>query len=188
MRKAKPLYGKMVYRKCYYKFTNRRQFAYLIDALLWQPITYIAGIPFGMFMLALVPGITQQQLYWAGTAFGYLLFLIFACKDGFAGQSLGKMIAGVQVVDESSYEPIGFGGSLKRNLCIAIPFVVLVILIRMPNGKRPGDRWANSRVIWKKFKHNPVFTGGPLVEADNVFLPGDGQAPVQDDNPYASPR
>lgn len=188
MRKGRPLYGKMVCKKCYYKFANRRQLAYLLDSLLWQPITYIAGIPFGIAMLAAFPGITQQQLFWSSTALGYLLFLVFACKDGFTGQSVGKMITGVQVMDESSYEPIGFSASLKRNLCLAIPFVVLVILFQMTSGKRLGDGWANSRVVWKKYKDNPVFTGGALPDPDNVFLPGDGEAPAQDDNPYAPPR
>jgi uncharacterized RDD family membrane protein YckC len=188
MPKAKPLYGKMVCKKCYYKFTNRRQFAYIIDTCLWQPASFIAGFPFGFLMVSLFPGIDEQQLWWSGLAFGYVFFLLFACKDGFSGHSIGKLITGVQVVDKTTYRPISFGTSLKRNLCLAIPFVVFVILVQMSHGQRLGDGWANSRVIWKKYKDSPVFTGAPLQESGETFLAGDGRTTDVDDNPFAAPR
>lgn len=188
MPKAKPLYDKMVCKKCYYKFTNRRQIAYIIDAILWNIISYFVGIAFALFVVSIVPTISSVQLFWAGTAFGYLIFLIFACKDGFGGHSIGKMITGVQVVDDDSYQPIGFGKSFRRNLCLAIPFAVLFIGVQMAKGKRLGDRWANTRVIWKKFRDHPVFTGAPLDSNESEFLAGDGQDAENDANPFAAPR
>lgn len=188
MAKAKPLYEKMVCKKCYYKFTNRRQIAYLIDAVLWRVISYAIGTAFGAILIGITPGITQQQLFLSGIVLGYVLFLVFACKDGFGGKSLGKLVTGVHVVDESTLKPIGFVASFKRNLCLAIPFVVIVILVQMPKGRRLGDKWANARVVWSKYASHPVFTGAELPMGDDEFLPGDGRQAQTSENPFAAPQ
>ena len=43
MRRTKLLYGTPVCKRCYYKFANRRQLAYIVDAIIWWPITWIVG-------------------------------------------------------------------------------------------------------------------------------------------------
>lgn len=178
----------MVCKKCNNKFANRRQIAYVIDAVIWRFVGYGIGMAFGAFLINVTPGISQMQLYLSGLGLGYVLFLFFACKDGFGGKSPGKMVAGVHVVDESTLEPIGFTASFKRNLCLAIPFVVLVVLVQMSKGKRLGDRWANARVVWSKYASHPVFTGAELPLGDDEFLPGDGRQAKASENPFAAPN
>ena len=189
MTKAKPLYEKMVCKKCYYKFTNRRQIAYLIDAFLWQIFSHIAGMGFGVIAIRLIPDVSMTQLFWSGYAFGIFLFLFFCCKDGFSGRSLGKLITGVQVVDEETRKPIGFVASFKRNLCLVIPLVVFFVGFQLAKGYRLGDKWANTRVVWTKYASHPVFTGAPLPDpGDGEFLPGDGRPASESENPFAAPQ
>ena len=193
MTKAKPLYGKMVCKKCYYKFSNRRQIAYLIDSVLWQIIATILGFGYGMVAIRVMPGISQRQLFASGVVLGFAISLIIACKDGFGGLSIGKLATGVLVVDESTLKPIGFAASFKRNLCLTVPYLsaiaVIVIIVQMPKGQRLGDKWANTRVIWTKYASHPVFTGAELPDpGDGEFLPGDGRPASESKNPFAAPQ
>ena len=55
-----------------------------------------------------------------GVAFALLGSVAFVMKDGFSGQSPGKLLCGVQVVDAKTVEPIGFGASFVRNLPLLI--------------------------------------------------------------------
>ncbi|MBN1513081.1 MAG: RDD family protein [Phycisphaerae bacterium] len=86
---------------------------------------------------------------------GTVLFLV---KDGFYGQSPGKALTGVQVVNSRTLEPIGPWQSFLRNLVLLVPLVGPVLVAgTMIGGKRWGDGWAGTRVIWKKYRHRPVF-------------------------------
>lgn len=158
MRRPLKLYGTPVCKKCYYRFASRRQFAFLIDWLLWLPISVGGGqaVDLGLStagMSATTRGGTAFALFWI------VLPLIFFCKDGFGGHSPGKFLMGVKVIDRKSYEPIGVAASLKRNLPLLVPFMWLVVAYLLQDGRRLGDGWANSKVIWKKYAHHPVFTG-----------------------------
>lgn len=160
------LYGVPVCKKCFYGFANRRQIAYLIDAVAWQiaiifPIGFIAGI-----MIATTPpgpagqpNSAMQQLEFALNFLPYPLFLIFAMKDGFTGKSLGKSICGVMVLDQDTHEPITFLTSFKRNLILIVPILPLVVAFMLQRGYRIGDKWANTKVVWTKYRNHPLFTG-----------------------------
>ncbi len=126
------LYDHFVCKKCYYAFTNRRQLAYFVD---WLVIT-------GLMMVPVVN-----------------LAVIVLCfgKDCFAGQSVGKAMCGVKVINKQTGAPGGFGMSFKRNLCLIIPFMPLVVGFTLSKGYRIGDGWAKSKVIWKKYETHPIF-------------------------------
>ncbi len=64
---------------------------------------------------------------------------------------------GVQVVDEIIGKPVGFDPSFKRNLPLIIPLMPLIVAFELPKGKRIGDGWARTRVIWKKYKDKAPF-------------------------------
>jgi uncharacterized RDD family membrane protein YckC len=83
--------------------------------------------------------------------------MLFCLKDGFRGRSLGKLLFGVVVVDRISHEPIGFAASFKRNLCTIVPVLPLIVAFQLIRGHRLGEKWANTRVIWKKYAHRRVF-------------------------------
>lgn len=157
-RKFKRLYGSPVCRKCYYAFTNRRQIAFVIDVILWRIAMFVFFFSLGIILGVVYPN-TDLSVFEIGLSLlGWALILVFILKDGFGGCSPGKGICGVVVVDRDTYDPIGFGRSFKRNLPIAIPFVPLIVAFTLAKGYRLGDRWANTKVIWSKYRDHPVFT------------------------------
>lgn len=158
MRKTKTLYGVTVCKRCYYGFTNRRQLAYVIDWLVWLPISLFLG---GAVALMLeTAGMDEAMQGVVGFLIGYLILpLVFFCKDGFKGRSIGKLATGVHVVNKDTHETIGFMPSLMRNLPLLIPVVPIIIALTLAKGYRWGDGWAKSKVIWTKYAEHPVFTG-----------------------------
>lgn len=154
---AKLLYGIPVCSRCYYNFANRRQLAFVLDSLMW-----VFGVQFvGYFVLAVLLGAwgaSEATLDTAGNIFGWILFPVFFLKDGFGGYSPGKALMGVQVVTATSQAPISFWASFKRNIPLAIPFLPLVVAFQLRQGRRFGDGWANTRVIWTRYKDKPPFT------------------------------
>ena len=187
MPKAKPLYGHMVCKKCYYGFANRRQGAFVIDSIGIRIVGGFAGVMLGSLLIGTIrdPSVVQSLLL----LFDVLLIALFLCKDGIAGQSPGKLVCGVRAMDVRTGKPIGFGASFKRNLPLVIPFMPLIVAAQLCKGHRTGDGWAHSRVVWNRYADHPIFTGGnvPTTEQyDPALL--DALAAVPDDgNPYRSP-
>jgi hypothetical protein len=88
--------------------------------------------------------------------------LVWLCKDGLRGYSPGKAMAGVQVLDVASRKPAGLWASFKRNLPLAIPFMVLIVAFQLLRGPRTGDRWARTRVVWRKYIDKAPFSFGTV--------------------------
>ena len=164
----KTLYGHRVCKKCYYKFVNRRQIAFLVDAVLFGVAAYFLTDLLGRFFAEQI--LTQTQAFVFYFAVGTVTGVLFAMKDGFAGYSPGKLLAGVRVVDDETNEPAGFGQSFRRNAVLLvgqIPFVgglaylavVIVMAVQMGRGPRLGDRFGRTRVIWARYANRPVFSG-----------------------------
>lgn len=147
------LYGQHVSRKCYFGFANRRQFAYLIDGLIWSHLVSGVGQLIGLDWWPWGPE----------TISGTYILVFFICqipflfKDGFAGQSPGKALMGVQVLDERTGRPAGFLASFKRNLPLLIPLLPIYVAFKLLKGYRLGDKWANTKVVWKKYKDKAPF-------------------------------
>ena len=110
-------YGIHVCRKCLYRFANRRQAAFVVDSIAWSLVTLLLA---GLIGLIVSGWMVPEAV---GLAFSFLGSILFLMKDGFSGQSPGKLLCGVQVVDAKSMEPIGFGASFVRNLPILILFM-----------------------------------------------------------------
>lgn len=154
--KVKLLYGHMVCTKCYNGFANRRQIAFFLDSIGWQLIVVpIIGFILGVVMVA--SGASESTIANTVSILWWWLVAVFLCKDGFAGRSPGKLICGVQVIDATTGLPAGIGASSMRNLPLIIPLVPLLVACQLFKGKRTGDGWANTKVIWKKYANNPVF-------------------------------
>jgi|GEM_PF-2524056 len=143
----KPLYGELVCNKCYYHFANRRRGAFIVDVLVIKVV---------MWALALLPRIVSRTTTEDTTDLSSLAILLFLCKDGFFGQSPGKALMGLQVVDARTGLPAGLVASWKRTLGLLIPFMPFVVAFTLAKGERFGDGWANTRVIWRK--HRGWFT------------------------------
>ncbi len=158
-RRPKTLYDLSVCRKCWARFLNRRQGAFVMD---WLLIAVGLGMVVDMLLTNAMNSLTGTPSSAGVEAFlivvNWIIFpLVFFLKDGFSGISPGKWLADLQVLDRTSFEPIGFGASLKRNLILIIPFMALLLAFRLGKGHRLGDRWANTRVVWRRYAHRPPF-------------------------------
>lgn len=153
--KCKTLYGVIVCNRCRNGFANRRQMAYIFDAVLYtlllQAITYLT---FGFS--GKIDNVLAQVLF---AMVGYLVLpFLFTFKDAFAGWSPGKWICGIRVVDAVTREPIPPIKSMQRNLVLMIPYVgVIGGLVTMMKGQRWGDGWANTMVTWCKYSFREPF-------------------------------
>jgi len=167
----KSIYGHAVCKKCFYRFANRRQLGYLVDSLVF--IIPMAIVVFTIDWLILMAGASATVMYLLNLPVAVGLACLFYLKDGFNGQSLGKRLCDIQVLDNQTDAPIGFGQSFKRHVVFlwsSIPFVgrivglvlVIVAAVQVGKGPRIGDRFANTRAIWKRFAHSPVFGGNAL--------------------------
>lgn len=165
MPKGKSLYGHLVCKMCYYSFANRRQLAFAIDIILWN----IFFIIFAAFIVG-VKTEEQESSLW------FMCLLIFFMKDGFSGCSPGKFVVGVKAINENTGKPIGFGSSFKRNLPLLIPFMPIAVAYQLCKGHRTGDKWSDSKVIWKKYANNPVFLPKSSAEYQSTPIELEEQA------------
>jgi HEAT repeat protein len=111
---------------------NKRVFAFLVDG-----VTYSVAIALGAMAL--------PQLAGAG---GWLLWSAYFLIRDLPGASLGKRVTNLTILDHDG-QPAATGGLLLRNVPIAIPFVAIAeyfVMKASPDGRRWGDRWANTRV------------------------------------------
>jgi len=146
-----PLNGISVCDKCRRSFALRRMAAYLIDDVIWWGVAFF--LTFGMnaiisrFHLADPPDVV---------ILAYLLVFLpflFTTKDAISGYSLGKRIMGLRVLEWQSRKPIGFRQSIIRNLTLVFPFVPILAAFELPMGRRGGDLWADTFVVWEKYQH-----------------------------------
>lgn len=150
---TRKLYAHDVCRECWASFANRRQLAFVVDWLLISVASFILGFAVGHRM-------SDQALQ--GLAF--LLFApLLLLKDGFRGRSPGKALMDLTVVDVVSGAPAGLGASLLRNLPLLVPFVPLFVAFQLKGGRRVGDGWAGTRVIWNRYSRSEVFASVPAV-------------------------
>jgi uncharacterized RDD family membrane protein YckC len=168
----KQLYAHPVCKKCYYRFANRRQVAYLVDSVLFALVAF----PLALLIVLQLEGVVTSDLMWevilTPISFGFTC--LFILKDGFNGQSPGKRLTDVQVLDDATGRPISFGASFKRNALLLIGatpviggvaslIVIIIIAVQLSKGYRLGDRFAKTRVIWKRYARSRVFGGDDML-------------------------
>lgn len=152
------LYGHDVCKRCLHGFANRRQAAYLVDIFVFGAIR--------IFVATLLMSISHFEpgpFFVAGIVTFYFNWPILF-REVFSGYSPGKAVFGVRVLSEDTWEPVGFGRAVLRTLPILIPFVPLVIAFTMMRGKRIGDGWARTRVIWNRYRNHPIFVPTALTQ------------------------
>lgn len=155
MKSPKLLYDHPICSKCYYNFANRRQLAFGIDSIVWYFIMYGIGLIIGFYMAS--SGSSISEIKDTVNFLSFLFFFIFICKDCFSGQSIGKLICGIKVIDNSTGLPGNLQNSFKRNLPLFIPFMGIFIAFQLCKGHRIGDIWSNTKVIWNRYSDNKLF-------------------------------
>ncbi len=166
------MYGHFVCKKCFYAFANRRQLGYLVDALLVGVVNFFANYALADYLGR--TGSTTLAVQFVVLPMNLLLMCLFILKDGFGGQSPGKRLTDVRALDEATGQPIGFRQSFKRNSVLLfglIPIIgglislgiLITIATQVAGGYRLGDRFAKTKVIWKRYANSPVFGGDALA-------------------------
>lgn len=84
-------------------------------------------------------------------AFGALYLLL---RDSMQGQSLGKLVVGLVVINLETGRPATLRSSVRRNLLFLLPganvaaaFLETITLVRDVQGQRLGDRLAHTQVV-----------------------------------------
>ncbi len=143
--KTSLLYGVRVANEFQWSFYRRRIWAFLIDVA----IILLAARIFDDF--GTIP-------YYA------VFFLLFSFRDTHKGQSWGKKICKLQVVDKATGKPGGAKESLSRNWILSVPILnwvtQIIALVQGWNGPRLGDSWAGTKVIWLQHADEPAFACG----------------------------
>ncbi len=148
---------------------GRRILAYIIDGI-------IAGLPLMLLIpLGIIPYLTYtavpgqlngpsaEGLNVVAVAFMVIIFIVgglwglfyFLLRDGFgAGQSWGKRICGLMVVNLENNSPCDKGKSFVRNIVLwllnalaGLSIVELIVLLVHDRGHRLGDMLAKTQVI-----------------------------------------
>jgi len=187
-RKPPRLYGQGVCRSCYWTFATRRHMAFLIDWFLFQ--FFAVG---AVLLLGAVLDVTNSpDETWRRASIMELIGLavVFCCKDGFKGYSLGKRLCGVRVVHSKTGRPSGPFASLMRNLPLVVPFMPVIVAVQLFQGQRVGDSTAGTLVMWEKYSEAFGFPEAPANA--NVPKSADPSAAavapvVEDQNPYRPP-
>jgi uncharacterized RDD family membrane protein YckC len=88
--------------------------------------------------------------------FGILAALFYIlCADGLkGGQSYGKRIVGICVIDATSGKPCTFIKSLLRNITLAFLGLIDWVFIFSEKRQRLGDKLANTIVVSKNSRSN----------------------------------
>jgi uncharacterized RDD family membrane protein YckC len=136
------------------KVTGRRVVAIIIDSIL-------LGIVY--FVMSLLFGTTTAQGGGVSTSLSGLPFIIYLLivvayytgLEGSTGQTLGKMVLGIQVIRDGTGESPGMGKALIRTLlrivdAFPVAYLVgfIVILVSAKN-QRVGDMAAGTLVVRK---------------------------------------
>lgn len=135
-----------VCKKCRSSLSNRRALAFLIDAVALMFLICMLGFVIGVVGAIMGANDSAETL---ATVLGYVFWISgLLVKDSFRGQSLGKKLTGVRVVDVTTGEPGGLKVSVMRNLPLFLPFGPIIAASQMSNrGKRYGEGWTNSMVV-----------------------------------------
>lgn len=172
----KRLYGYYVCDKCHSDFAMKRAFAYIVDMTLWSvvclPLTIFIFILSGISG-AIVGAATHNDNSGANMAVLVFFLCIFGAMflvlgmDGFKGHSPAKAMFGLQVIDERTGRPANFWDSFQRNLPLAIPFMPLYAgyQIFQFDGRRLGDGWSRTKVIWKQYRNKAPFLSRRHLQA-----------------------
>ena len=162
MHVARVLYGQWICWNCFAAFAKRRQLACLLDVAWFLLLGFVAGLLFGA--VASFAGMAPVMVSVVTTLLSWLLLPVWFCKDCFDGQSVGKALCGVRVIDETTGAPCDISTSFKRNLPLIIPFMPLIAAVQLCKGHRTGDGWSNTKVVWKKYADHPIFAPAKVLK------------------------
>lgn len=133
--------------------TGRRVLAIIVDTVLLSIVGIVMSVLFGS---GTTEGASASFSLTGLPAVVYFLIiaLYFILLEGTAGQTVGKMLLGIQVLKEDTGQPPGMGGATLRTLLRIVDgflFYLVGFIIVLISGKnqRLGDMVAGTLVVRK---------------------------------------
>jgi uncharacterized RDD family membrane protein YckC len=120
----------------------RRNKAFLIDVIIFLSL---AVLP--MFFIGILPDWLSGKAFILGIIVGYI-YIVF--RDAMNGQSIGKRIYKIQVVDQETKEPIGFLMAFIRGFVTSLPIIGMLdflITTFTLNGQRLSDKLLSIELV-----------------------------------------
>ena len=129
---------------------DQRAVGLILDLLITYPMMLVlVALPELLGLLALLD--INLELSGIARLMAWLVFLFvyYLMCEGLWHRTIGKMIAGTRVIDESGRTP-GLANIIKRTL---VRFIPLEFITYMGNTRPVGwhDRWSNTRVVNHNF-------------------------------------
>ena len=131
--------------------TGRRVLATIVDGVVIAVVAMLVGALFGTTRASSGEVSTSlsglSSLLAIALAFGYYIAL-----EGTRGQTLGKMLFGIKVVDERTGEPPGMGAATIRTLLRVVDglfgyLIGFVVVLVSAKRQRLGDMAAKTLVV-----------------------------------------
>ncbi|HTC94429.1 MAG TPA: RDD family protein [Terriglobales bacterium] len=173
---GKRLYGYSICEKCHSDFAMKRAFAYIVDMMIWSVVCFPLSI-FIILLSGISGAVVETATHNNNSGANMAMLVFFVCilgsmflvlaMDGFKGHSPAKAMFGLQVIDDLTGRPINFWDSFQRNLPLAVPFMPLYAAFQIfqHDGRRMGDGWARTKVIWKPYRDKSPFLSRKQLQA-----------------------
>jgi uncharacterized RDD family membrane protein YckC len=140
--------------------TGRRVVATLVDFILLSILAWVMSLLFGTTQAG--GGTVSFSLTGLPALLFFLIFLLYyIILEGTVGQTVGKMLLGIQVVWEGTGQTPGMGAATIRTLLRIIDgffFYLVALIVVLVSGKnqRLGDMVANTLVVRKGTQQSRV--------------------------------
>jgi len=142
------LFGWRVCRRCYLRQIAARHYAYAIDFVIVYGLGRLLSWSIGAFGQIGSP--INMMDYFQLCLLVLAIRVPLIVRDVVYGQSPGKWLMSLQVVDDKSGEPVGVRKAVSRNIVLILPIVSEVLIaLSFARGYRFGDQWVGARVVPK---------------------------------------
>lgn len=133
--------------------TGRRIVATIVDGLVIGALYSAMAGTFGT--ITTDGGATHwtATMPWGGSlAYAVVVALYFILLEGYRGQTLGKMLVGVKVVNEATGAPPGLAGATVRTVLRVVDgllsyLVAFIVVLASAKRQRLGDMAARTLVV-----------------------------------------
>jgi len=119
----------------------------VLFAVMFVIVVLLAGVVLGALPEGVVADVLMGVVIFGGLTAGQVAYYVLTQRR--TGQSPGKRLAGIRVVDASGGVPTT-AQLVKRTIPLLIEYFYVLALIGMlasPHRQRFGDRWADTYVV-----------------------------------------
>lgn len=129
----------------------RRFIHWLIDRCVVVGLLFLAMVGAGIVGGEAVFEWVETLAWWQDQLIGLAaIVLYYTAMEGLTGTTIGKLLTGTRVVDESG-DRIGFRQALLRSLSRVVPFEAFSVLLAEDEDPRGWhDRWPRTRVVLRR--------------------------------------